>query len=110
MAARQAASSIQDAHEQCHAGHRIEPTKLGSDAPHGVIAKRESRSGEALGPAAECGRMSDDRVAGDGFHEHDLLRRVELRQKCLHAAAIAQEFRVVAGKSLTLSMIQRLST
>ena len=50
MAARQAASSIQDAHEQCHAGHRIEPTKLGSDAPHGVIAKRESRSGEALAP------------------------------------------------------------
>ena len=50
--------------------------------------------------------MSDDRVAGDGFHEHDLLRRVELRQKCLDAAAIAQEFRVVAEKSLTLSMIQ----
>ena len=42
--------------------------------------------------------MSDDRVAGDGFHEHDLLRRVELRQKCLHAAAIAQEFRCRCGK------------
>src|SRR6516165_1512527 len=65
--------------------------ELRRDAPHRVVAERQRRTGEALDPGAERGRVSNDGVAGDGFHEHDLLRRVTLRQECLYAAVLVAQ-------------------